>query len=183
MAERELFVRAIAAILASLPVPCSPPALETLALLAEQYILHLGTTLHKYTTIQRRSKPSLRDAALLLASEGIHTRDLEDELERSSSVTTRLPNFDLSAASTTTASSQRSPSIPAASIVAPSSRNLEYIPPWMPELPADHTYRATPIYSDRVTDPRAIREKIIQEGQLVESALRKLTELQRDHQL
>jgi hypothetical protein len=50
-----------------------------------------------------------------------------------------------------------------------------HIPDWMPEFPPDHTFMTTSSLPDRVTDPRALREMIVQEGQLAEHALRRLT--------
>ncbi|KAA8917028.1 hypothetical protein TRICI_000814 [Trichomonascus ciferrii] len=52
----------------------------------------------------------------------------------------------------------------------------EHVPSWLPTYPPDHTFMATPQYTDRITDPRLLREKIVEEGRLAETALRRLTE-------
>ncbi|KAG9768183.1 hypothetical protein KCU88_g7259, partial [Aureobasidium melanogenum] len=44
----------------------------------------------------------------------------------------------------------------------------------LPELPSAHTYKNTPVYPQRETDTRKIRELATQEGKLGEQALRKL---------
>ncbi|KAH0845958.1 bromodomain associated domain protein [Fonsecaea pedrosoi] len=44
----------------------------------------------------------------------------------------------------------------------------------LPELPSAHTYRDTPVYPDRQSDSRKIRELATHEGKLGEQALRKL---------
>ena len=49
-----------------------------------------------------------------------------------------------------------------------------YIPGHFPVLPDIHTYRVTPSFVTRETDPMAIREQATKEGRLGEEALRKL---------
>lgn len=46
-----------------------------------------------------------------------------------------------------------------------------YIPEWMPPLPPDYTYKATPKFNERVTDPIILREKLVNEGRVAEMAL------------
>lgn len=46
-----------------------------------------------------------------------------------------------------------------------------YIPDWMPPLPPDYTFKSTPKYSQRITSPIELREKIVQEGRFAEKAL------------
>ena len=54
-----------------------------------------------------------------------------------------------------------------------------WIPSHLPAFPSKHTYKDTPVLSERVTDPRRIRELATQEGKLGEEALRKLAGAQR----
>jgi hypothetical protein len=49
-----------------------------------------------------------------------------------------------------------------------------YIPAHFPPLPSKHTYKASPVYTEREQDPRKIREKATEEGRLGEEALRKI---------
>jgi transcription initiation factor TFIID subunit 8 len=44
----------------------------------------------------------------------------------------------------------------------------------LPPFPSRHTYQQTPVFSERPTDPRMIREKATAEARLAEAALRKL---------
>lgn len=46
-----------------------------------------------------------------------------------------------------------------------------YIPEWMPPLPPEHTFKSTPKYSQRVTNPVILREKLVVEGRFGEKAL------------
>lgn len=50
-------------------------------------------------------------------------------------------------------------------------KRKSYIPEWMPPLPPDYTYKSTPKFSQRITNPVLLREKLVQEGRLGEKAL------------
>lgn len=50
-----------------------------------------------------------------------------------------------------------------------------YVPAHFPPLPSQHSWKQTPVYTERENDPRKIRERATQEGILAEQALRKLT--------
>jgi transcription initiation factor TFIID subunit 8 len=54
-----------------------------------------------------------------------------------------------------------------------------YIPPHFPSFPSKHTYKATPVYTNRENDPRMIREKATEEGIFAEQSLRKLMAAQK----
>ncbi len=49
-----------------------------------------------------------------------------------------------------------------------------YIPSHFPAFPSKHTYKATPEFTEREIDPRAVRERATEEGRLGEEALRRL---------
>jgi hypothetical protein len=54
-----------------------------------------------------------------------------------------------------------------------------YIPKHFPAFPSKHTYKATPVFTNREHDPRKIREKATEEGILAEQSLRKLMAAQK----
>ena len=49
-----------------------------------------------------------------------------------------------------------------------------YIPSHFPAFPSKHTYKATPEFTEREKNPRAVRERAIEEGRLGAEALRRL---------
>ena len=55
----------------------------------------------------------------------------------------------------------------------PKSRK-HWIPPHFPNLPSKHTWKETPTFAERETEPLKIRELATQQGILAEKALRKL---------
>ncbi|KAK9462985.1 uncharacterized protein V1516DRAFT_684361 [Lipomyces oligophaga] len=178
-----LILRPTAQLLESLDVSCTNGALNMIGLLAEQYMAHLIEELHRIAAIQRRTKPNLHDIAFLFTEEGIHTGELELEIERSKRAGLRsMPVVFTSQSGIDEPSSaeqfeewnNQQKHLTLVTPTARSATELQYIPSWLPPLPADHTYRATPNYTKRETSPRAVRERILEEGRVVEEALRRL---------
>jgi transcription initiation factor TFIID subunit 8 len=54
-----------------------------------------------------------------------------------------------------------------------------YIPSHFPPFPSKHTYKSTPVFTERENDPRKIRERATEEGILAEQSLRKLMAAQK----
>ncbi|KAK9366066.1 transcription factor TFIID complex subunit 8 C-term-domain-containing protein [Lipomyces kononenkoae] len=180
----EMLVRPVAVHLQALEIRCSRDALQYLSVIAEEYMLRLLTKLQKITMIQRRNTPGIRDLALLLTEEGIFTWDLEEEYFRTqfmfqeppAAAALRLEENGVRAHDGMPTAQWIEQQKELATLV-PSTRTraeTAYIPEWMPPLPADHTYRSTPIFGNRTTSPRDVRERILEEGKVVEEALRKL---------
>ncbi|KAF2798725.1 hypothetical protein K505DRAFT_371463 [Melanomma pulvis-pyrius CBS 109.77] len=55
----------------------------------------------------------------------------------------------------------------------------KYIPSHFPPFPSRHTWKSTPVFTERENDPRKIREKATEEGILAEQSLRKLMAAQK----
>ena len=58
--------------------------------------------------------------------------------------------------------------------------NKKYIPAHFPPFPSKHTWKTTPVFTERENDPRKIREKATEEGILAEQSLRKLMLAQKE---
>ncbi|KAK9464562.1 transcription factor TFIID complex subunit 8 C-term-domain-containing protein [Lipomyces arxii] len=170
-------MRPAAQVMSSLDMKCSSSALQMISILAEEYLTHLSTELHRITSLRRRTRPGIKDLAFLFTEEGIYTSDLEDEYDRSEFISQPpavIAEEDQDEMKKLQAWAEQEKEL---ARLVPSRRKKEetaYIPGWMPPLPADHTYRNTGIYAERVTQPRDVRERILEEGKVVEEALRKL---------
>ncbi|KAF2477163.1 uncharacterized protein BDR25DRAFT_300187 [Lindgomyces ingoldianus] len=55
----------------------------------------------------------------------------------------------------------------------------KWIPKHFPPFPSKHTWKATPVFTERENDPRKIREKATEEGIQAEQSLRKLMAAQK----
>ncbi|ODQ54973.1 hypothetical protein SAICODRAFT_69616 [Saitoella complicata NRRL Y-17804] len=140
-------------------------ALHTLQSLAEDHILSILDQTMRITNHTRRQRPTLADLERGLRSLGILPSFLEDEL-----LAPPIPPLPLLAQDNT------EPFEPERQMLrdpVPVQRGQE-VPDWMPAYPSAHTYLQTPIYPERVTDPRVIREKVSQEARIAEDALRRL---------
>lgn len=197
---QELFSRAIAALLESRKIKVNREAFQFVVSLAEEckFSSRYSTThcltffldltvlikeLRKAAIIQRRVTPGISDVMLLLHFSGLHLSTLEDEAEDEKKYPTILPeawagielhmlqNSDQDSSSDFIESKKTS-----IRKLLPSTYNRGFhIPSWMPPFPPEHTFRSTPYHPNRVTNPRVLREMIVQEGQLAEQALRRLT--------
>uniref|UniRef100_A0A060TFK8 Transcription initiation factor TFIID subunit 8 n=1 Tax=Blastobotrys adeninivorans TaxID=409370 RepID=A0A060TFK8_BLAAD len=173
-----IFRRAIAAILGSRQIHTNAAAYEHISMLAEEFILNLGYHLHRATIVQRRSRPSVGDLALLMGEMGIHISDLQAERSLKSKYTDAFNGLQLDATPEPLSELTKqfmSTNETAQVLMPPSKRSNESIPSWMPQFPPDHTFRATPRFNDRVTDPRQLREMLVAEGRLAEQALQQFS--------
>ncbi|ODV87350.1 hypothetical protein CANARDRAFT_188325, partial [[Candida] arabinofermentans NRRL YB-2248] len=166
---------------------------------AVRYMNKLFTNLHKISEIQRRRQASKMDLKLLLqqgmfnleeiaiekqASMKISKtnksviKQIDDEAKKLNSVLDKPADDDI-----------LTESDPAfvffndiSALVSEVSSNAEtaksYIPSWMPPLPPDHTYKATPKYPNVLTDPRKLKEKLVEEGRVGEKALYHIMKLE-----
>jgi len=127
-------------------------------------------TVGDFTRAQRRTKPTVLDFEEMLLQKNISLAGLEGELNRVPSKTPAI-------------------SLPPPAPSPPSDPDLtELLGPeldgsvdqrcriydHLPAFPSLHTYQSTPVFAERPTDPRMIREKATAEARLAETALRKL---------
>lgn len=179
-----IFQRSIAAILGSKEVNSTNEAYEYICMLAEEHLIELCTKLHKVSSVQRRHSPAVTDIAMLLRYAGIRIHDLESQKDLNSRYVDALNQLKFDPTEEPV-SEQARPFFDTSStksldkLVPSRKKQGSHIPSWMPPFPPDHTFMATPQYTKRVTDPRQLREKIVQEGRLAEQALRRVTETTR----
>lgn len=181
--SQELFSRGVAALLDSRKINTTHSAFDHLILIAEEYLCGLIEQLKKAARIQRRTSPSISDVLILLRLSGLHVSQLDEECEKEQAMPTILPqewtDIELSMLPTVEQDStelfltQRGSDV--ASLIPSRKQRGAHIPNWMPPFPPDHTFMTTPSLPERVTDPRALREMIVKEGQMAEHALRRLT--------
>ncbi|KAI5812371.1 transcription factor TFIID complex subunit 8 C-term-domain-containing protein [Pyronema omphalodes] len=146
------------------------PAQEHLLKLIENYYLQMLQTIGLFAIAQRRTKPTVLDFEEMLRQNHISLSGLEDEMQRMPSKATvdslpppsppPLPEPDLSELLGAELDGSRD--------------NRCQIYDHLPPFPSRHTYQETPVFSERPTDPRMIREKATAESRLAEQALRKL---------
>lgn len=181
--SQELFSRAVAALLDSRKITVTHSVFDHLIFIAEDYLCNLIQELKKAARIQRRTVPSIGDILILLRLSGLHVGLLDEEYQKEQEMPTILPpawtDIELSMLPTVEHDSTElflsSRGSDVASLIPSHKQRGSHIPKWMPPFPPDHTFMTTPSLPERVTDPRALREMIVQEGQLAEHALRRLT--------
>ncbi|KAG7724409.1 hypothetical protein KL933_004913 [Ogataea haglerorum] len=170
-------------------------ALNQLTLLAVKHIDLVFSQLHRITEVQRRRQPGKADLRTLeklgvidfnsiyeafLLTKKLDCQNLQkidrrarrlceilDKPAEDEIVTEQDPAF-VFFNDTSSVISQ---------VVPPSVGPKEYIPSWMPPLPPDHTYRATPKYTAVIEDPIKMREQLVQEARLGEKALHHILDL------
>ncbi|KAK8168202.1 transcription factor TFIID complex subunit 8 C-term-domain-containing protein [Phyllosticta citrichinensis] len=150
-----------------------PSALEMFRAQTEEFMLHFLADVRGSMQLARRTTPLPTDFALALAHTGYTASDFEPHLKLGIPPEITQPPL---------------PPPPRAESPPPKLDELlgkelsgvsekatrPWIPGHLPAFPSKHTWQSTPLYPNRETDPRKIRERAAQEGILAEQALRKL---------
>lgn len=174
-----IFFKALAALIGSKEINITHEALAYITMLAELHLDQLIKRMHKLCNIQRRQEPSLSDIRLTMDSVGLKIHELEEQRGLHSKYIDALNHLQLDFKSEPLGRDEEAffnTSNEHVKKLVPSRKQPgEHVPNWMPAYPPDHTFMATPVYSERVTDPRALREKLVEEGRLAEDALRRIT--------
>ncbi|KAG7906874.1 hypothetical protein KL907_002514 [Ogataea polymorpha] len=170
-------------------------ALNQLTLLAVRHIDQVFSQLHRITEVQRRRQPGKADLRTLEKLGVIDFRSIYEAFLLTKKLNTqKLANIDrrarrlceiLDKPAEDEIVTEQDPafvffndtSSVISQVVPPSVGPKEYIPSWMPPLPPDHTYRATPKYTAVIEDPIMMREQLVQEARLGEKALHHILDL------
>ncbi|KAI9663799.1 MAG: hypothetical protein M1821_007289 [Bathelium mastoideum] len=156
-------------------------ALESFRAAVEEYITNLLSVTHHSMHSSRRTQPLPQDFIYALASINASPAFLQEHLSlldrdsefsplATSSLLPRIPD-----PLPTEPPPPDLTSILGTNLISTNEkRQRAYIPKHFPSLPSQHTWRATPIFSEREEDPRKIRERATEEGMEAERALRRL---------
>lgn len=175
---RTIFRKCIAAVVASHGVHIGRKAFELIVLLTEERMQtlyeHLGTILR----MQRRRQPNIEDLALLFTLHNVNICELEYEKHLQSRQTQALQMLradpELEPLAPSAAPFFEISSADIKQIVPSRRKRPQYIPKWCPQLPPDHTYMNTPMYTNHIRDLRQLRERLVEEGCYAERALQRL---------
>ncbi|KAH8701300.1 transcription factor TFIID complex subunit 8 C-term-domain-containing protein [Phaeosphaeriaceae sp. PMI808] len=157
-----------------------PDALEDFRGLVDSYITNFLAQVRKSMSSARRTETVAHDWIYALASSGLRgSGALEPHLDTGDVPPSLLqPHFEPAAPS-------EAPPPDTESLLGPElsgkvdKESCAYIPTHFPPFPSKHTYKATPVFTNRENDPRKIREKATEEGILAEQSLRKLMAAQK----
>ncbi|KAJ9244561.1 transcriptional regulator family: Bromodomain transcription factor [Paecilomyces variotii] len=149
-----------------------PVALDGFRNAAEEYILRFAAYVRQSMLSSRRLQPIPPDFEHALRQSFVSVDDLSPYLKSLPAVEpvrTLLPSPPPEEDAFTAL-----PSLGPALSGEEDRVRSAYIPKHFPEFPSKHTYRHTPVFTDREHDPRKIRERATEDGRLGEEALRKL---------
>ncbi|KAI9710605.1 MAG: hypothetical protein M1828_002156 [Chrysothrix sp. TS-e1954] len=149
-------------------------AFESFRGLVDTYLQHMSFRVKQSMQSSRRQQPIPQDFANTLADFNVRPSSLTPELRAPSfpSLLTQPPI--LPAAHTTSTAPEFAAVLPIDPSDATAKRATSYIPKHFPAFPGRHTYKSTPVMTEREKDARRIRELATAEGKLAEAALRKL---------
>lgn len=128
-------------------------------------------TVQLFAHAQRRTRPTVLDFQDMLTHSRISLSSLEDELKRAPSKTHSFVPLPPAPPP------PQEPDL--SSLLGPELEGGErdkrrYVYDHLPPFPSRHTYMETPVFTQRPTEPRKIRERATEEARLAENALRKL---------
>ncbi|KAL2855358.1 hypothetical protein BJY01DRAFT_231681 [Aspergillus pseudoustus] len=148
-----------------------PLALESFRDAAEEYLLKLASYVRASMLSSRRVQPIPNDFEYALKRHHLSVNSLLPYLQppaKIEPIPTQLP-------SPPPEEEDDFKVLPSLGLSGEDDRTRSpYIPKHFPEFPSKHTYRHTPVFTERERDPRKIRERAADDGRHGEEALRKL---------
>ncbi|KAH9873303.1 hypothetical protein J1614_005701 [Plenodomus biglobosus] len=155
-------------------------ALEEFRSLVDSYMTQLLAQVRKSMASSRRTEIIPHDCIYALATAGLRgSAALDPHLDTGELPPTLLqPPFDPPAPPE--APPPDTESLLGSTLSGKADKEMRaYIPKHFPAFPSKHTYKATPVFTERENDPRKIREKATEEGISAEQSLRKLMAAQK----
>ncbi|KAJ4304813.1 hypothetical protein N0V90_000341 [Kalmusia sp. IMI 367209] len=158
-----------------------PEAVEAMTGLVHEFMTNFTDRIRKSMSSARRTEPLPHDYIYALTSNG---------LTGSSALEAHFDTGELPASMLQPAFAPPEPADPPPpdleGMLGPElsgkadKESRRYIPTHFPPFPPKHTWKATPVYATRESDPHAIREKAAKEGIEAEKSLRKLMDAKKD---
>ncbi|PWY87466.1 hypothetical protein BO70DRAFT_385759 [Aspergillus heteromorphus CBS 117.55] len=147
-----------------------PAALDAFRRVTEEYLLKFASYVRQSMLSSRRVQPIPQDFELALKRQSVPVDDLILHLKPHPNIEplpTLLPSPP--------PEKDYFKSLPSLGLSGEEDRvRTAHIPKHFPEFPSKHTYRHTPVFTEREQDPRKIRERATEDGRHGEEALRKL---------
>ncbi|PYH91031.1 hypothetical protein BO71DRAFT_333132 [Aspergillus ellipticus CBS 707.79] len=147
-----------------------PEALDAFRRVTEEYLLRFASYVRQSMLSSRRIQPIPQDFELALKRQLVPLDDLLPHVKRHPNIEpipTLLPSPP--------PEEDSFKSLPSLGLSGEEDRvRTAHIPKHFPEFPSKHTYRHTPVFTEREQDPRKIRERATEDGRHGEEALRKL---------
>ncbi|KAB8073122.1 transcription factor TFIID complex subunit 8 C-term-domain-containing protein [Aspergillus leporis] len=150
-----------------------PAALESFRNAAEEYLLRFASYVRQSMLTSRRTQPIPQDFEHALKKHRVRVDDLSPLVKTLSNVEP-VPTLLPSSPPDEDDSFKILPSLGPQLSGEDDRARSAYIPKHFPEFPSKHTYRHTPVFTEREQDPRKIRERATEDGRHGEEALRKL---------
>ncbi|KAL4928214.1 uncharacterized protein BDV17DRAFT_282192 [Aspergillus undulatus] len=150
-----------------------PLAVESFRDVAEEYLLRLASYVRASMLSSRRLQPIPHDFEYALKRHSLPVDSLVPYLQtprKVEPIPTQLPSPPPEEDDDFKILPSLEPELDGEDDRARSS----YIPKHFPGFPSKHTYRHTPVFTERERDPRKIRERATDDGRHGEEALRKL---------
>ncbi|KAI9806732.1 MAG: hypothetical protein M1825_006189 [Sarcosagium campestre] len=150
-----------------------PLAVESFCAEVHEYMSHFTSAVARSMHSSRRIQPIPPDFGYALLSQKISFGDLDDFIRPTKNASTFLPPLP-------TPPPEDVPPPSLSSLLGPDLTVIEEedsvpaLPTHFPTFPSKHSFRATPDFPKRESDPRLIRERAMEEGRMGEEALRRL---------
>ncbi|KAI9758946.1 MAG: cross-pathway control WD-repeat protein cpc2 [Chaenotheca gracillima] len=169
-----LFTRSIEHILGTVGFEgADPTAIESFRANAEEYLIHLTSSVTRSMLSSRRTQPLPQDFNHALKNEALTCSSLLPYLQMKPQPSANSPLLE--ALPFQDASNIPPDALPGVNLkITKHEEARSFVPRHLPPFPGEHTYKATPGFTDRERDPRRIRERATEEGRLGEEALRRL---------